>query len=76
MTEGRLCGFSDRSDKDQTRHVFNSRKKATSAKYASMCLQSHSKLGSGCFTILFEDSYILLAVMVEGDESSRLREAN
>ena len=28
------------------------------------------------FTILFDGAYILLAVMVEGDESSQLRMAN
>ena len=29
-----------------------------------------------CFTMLFDDAYFLLAVIVEGDESSRLRMAN
>ena len=33
-------------------------------------------LGNGCFTILFDGGYFLLAVMVEGDESSWLRMAN
>ena len=33
MTEGRFLGFSDRSEKDQTRLVFTSRKKATSGNY-------------------------------------------
>ena len=37
---------------------------------------SHSKLGNRCFTTLFDAAYFLLAVMVEGDESSRLRMAN
>ena len=41
-----------------------------------ICVQSHSKLGNGCVTILFNGSYFLLAVMVEGDESGRLRIAN
>ena len=36
-------------------------------------VQSHSKLGNGCFTILFDSAYFLLVVMLEGDESSRLR---
>ena len=36
----------------------------------------HSKLGNGCFTILFDGAYFLLAVSLEGDESSRLRMAN
>ena len=40
------------------------------------CLYMHSKLGSGCFTILFHGAYFLLAVMVEGDKSSQLRVAN
>ena len=39
-------------------------------------VQCHSKLANGCFTILFDDAYFLLAVMVEGDESSRLRMPN
>ena len=34
------------------------------------------KTGNGCFTILFDGAYFLLAVMVEGDESSRPRMAN
>ena len=41
-----------------------------------ICSQWHSKLGNGCFTILFDGAYFLLAVMVEGDESSWLRMAN
>ena len=41
-----------------------------------ICVQCHSKLQNGCFTILFNDAYFLLAVMVEGDESSQLRMAN
>ena len=32
-----------------------------------ICAQCHSKLGNGCFTILFDGAYFLLAVMVEGD---------
>ena len=39
-------------------------------------VQSHSKLGYGCVTILFSGTYFLLAVTVEGDESSLLRMAN
>ena len=39
-------------------------------------VQCHSKLGNGCFTILFDGAYFLLALMVEGDESSWLRMAN
>ena len=39
-----------------------------------MC--SMSKLENGCFTILFDAAYFLLAIMAEGDESSRLRMAN
>ena len=34
------------------------------------------KLGNGWFTILFDGAYFLLAVMVEGVESSWLRMAN
>ena len=30
----------------------------------------------GCLTILFDGAYFLLAVMVEGDESSQLKMAN
>ena len=41
-----------------------------------ICIQCHSKLGKGCFTILFNGVYYLLAVMVEGDKSSQLRMAN
>ena len=41
-----------------------------------ICAQCHSKLGNGCFTILFDGAYFLSAVMVEGDESGRLRMAN
>ena len=41
-----------------------------------ICVQRHSKLGNACFTILFNSAYFSRAVMVEGDESSRLREAN
>ena len=39
-------------------------------------VQSHSKLGNGWVTILFSGAYFLLAVTVEGDESSCLRVAN
>ena len=38
--------------------------------------ECHSKLGNGWFTILFDGAYFLLAVMVEGDESSQLKRAN
>ena len=38
-----------------------------------MCIQCHSNLGDGCFTILFDGAYFLLAVMVVGDKSSRLK---
>ena len=38
-----------------------------------LTVQCHSKLGNGCFTILFDGACFLLAVMVEGDESSQLR---
>ena len=41
-----------------------------------ICVQSHSKLGNGCVTILFSGAYFLLAVTVEGDESSRLRKTS
>ena len=41
-----------------------------------ICIECHSKQGNGCFTILFEGAYFLLAVMVEGCESSQLRMAN
>ena len=37
---------------------------------------SFKKLEHGCFTMLFNVAHFLLAVMVEGDESSRLRMAN
>ena len=43
------------------------------SKPRSVC---HSKLANGCFTILFDGAYFLLAVMVEGDESSQPRVAN
>ena len=33
-----------------------------------ICIQCHSKPGNGCFTILFDGAYFLLAVMVEGDD--------
>ena len=48
------------------------------SKPGEICIQCLSKLGNGCFTIiiLFDGAYFLLAVMVEGDESSRLRMAN
>ena len=48
------------------------------SKPVQICVQCLSKLGNGCFTIiiLFDGAYFLLAVMVEGDESSRLRMAN
>ena len=42
-------------------------------KYAFNVIQ---KLEHGCFTILFDGAYFLLAAMVEGDESSQLRMAN
>ena len=35
-----------------------------------------SKLGNGCFTILFNGAYFLLAVKVAGDENSLLKRAN
>ena len=38
--------------------------------------ECHSTLGNGWFTILFDGAYFLLAVMVEGDESSQLKRAN
>ena len=38
--------------------------------------QCHLKLENGCFTVLIDGAYFLLAVMVEGDESRRLRMAN
>ena len=41
-----------------------------------LCVQCYSKLGKGCFTILFNAAYFLLAVMVEGDESRGLRITN
>ena len=34
-----------------------------------------SKLGNGCFTILFNGAYFLLAVIVAGDENSLLKRA-
>ena len=37
---------------------------------------THSKLELECFTILFNGAYFLLAVMVKGDESSRLKMTN
>ena len=40
------------------------------------CVISDGLLKKGCFTILFDSTYFLLAVMVEGDESNRLRMAN
>ena len=43
------------------------------SKPVSICIQCHSKLEHRCFTILFDRAYFLLAVMVERDESSRLR---
>ena len=46
------------------------------SKSVRICVQCHSKLGNGCLTILFDGAYFLLAVMVEGDESSRLKRAN
>ena len=40
-------------------------------------VQCHSKLGNGCFTILFDGAYFLLAIiMVERDTSSQLRMGN
>ena len=39
-------------------------------------IQCHSKLGNGCFTILFDGAYFLLAITVEGDKSSQLRMGN
>ena len=45
--------------------------------FLKICIQCHSKLGNKCFTIFFFDgAYFLLAVVVEGDESSQLRMAN
>ena len=44
-------------------------------KHVQICNHCHLKLGNGCFTILFEGAYFLLAVTVPGDESSRLRMA-
>ena len=38
--------------------------------------ECHSKLGNGCLTIFLDGAYFLLAVMVEGDESSQLKRAN
>ena len=46
------------------------------SKPVSIYFQCHSKLGNGCFTILYKDAYFLVAVMVEGDESSQLTMAN
>ena len=46
------------------------------SKPAWTCVQCYSKLANGCFTVLFDGAYFLLAVMVEGDESSQLRMAN
>ena len=46
------------------------------SKLVYICAQCHSKLEHGCFTILFNGAYFLLAVMVERDESSRQRMAN
>ena len=36
-----------------------------------ICVHCHSKVGNGCFTVLLDGAYFLLAVMVEGCESSR-----
>ena len=47
-----------------------------SSKHARICVQCLSKLGNGCFTVLFDGAYCLLAVIVEGGESSQLRMAN
>ena len=47
-----------------------------SSKPVWICVQCHSKLQHGCFTILLNGAYFLLAVMVEGDESSQLRMAD
>ena len=44
--------------------------------FTDICTECHSKLGNGCFTILFKGAYFLVAVMVEGYESSWLRMAN
>ena len=44
--------------------------------FTDICIECHSKQGNRCFTILFEGAYFLLAVMVEGCESSQLRMAN
>ena len=45
-------------------------------KYMFRGVQCYSKLGNRCFTVLFDGAYFLLAIMVEGDESSWLRMAN
>ena len=39
------------------------------SKPVEICVQCHSKLENGCFTILFDAAYFLLAIMAEGDES-------
>ena len=49
---------------------------STTYEPVQICLKCHSKLGNGCFTILFNGAYFLLADMEEGDESSRLRMVN
>ena len=45
-------------------------------RFTDIRVEFHSKLGNGCYTILFEGAYFLLPVMVEGYESSQLRMAN
>ena len=44
--------------------------------FTDICIECHSKQGNGCFTILFDSAYFQFAVLIEGDESSRLRMAN
>ena len=46
------------------------------SKPVSICVQCHSKLQNGCFTILSDGVYFSLAVMVEGDETGWLRMAD
>ena len=57
-------------------HSLNVSQISTCLYMHSIILQCHSKLRNRCFTTLFDGAYFLLAVMVEGDESSRLRIAN
>ena len=46
------------------------------SKPVRICAQCHSKLANGCRTILFDGAYFLLAVMLEGDQGSRLKRTN